>query len=135
MNVHDKEKLAKVMADDIMAHKERVKNLDGEYLDEDGYPTQLALELIEVWHWSDPEGWFKFINSIWHLKSWGWHEGVGEHDWDKDKEVYLYNISTAGWSGNECIISAMEKNYMMWTLNWVQSRRGGHYIFELRQYE
>jgi hypothetical protein len=135
MNEYDKEKLAKVMADDLMAHKERVKNLDGEYLDEDGYPTQLALELIETWHWSDPEGWFKFINSIWHLKSWGWHEGPGEHDWDKDKEVYRYNISTAGWSGNESIIRAMEKSFMLWTLNWVQSSRGGHYIFELRQYE
>jgi hypothetical protein len=29
----------------------------------------------------------------------------------------------------------MQKNDMMWHLNWVQSRRGGHYIFELRNFD
>jgi hypothetical protein len=24
---------------------------------------------------------------------------------------------------------------MMWHLNWVQSRRGGHYIFELKDFD
>jgi hypothetical protein len=108
---------------------------DCEFLDEDGYPTNDALHLIEEWHFSDPKGFFAFIESIWHLRSWGWTEGVGEHDWDKDKEVYRYNISTAGWSGNESIIKSMQKNEMMWFSNWVQSRRGGHYIFELKEFD
>jgi hypothetical protein len=108
---------------------------DCEFLDEDGYPTNDALHLIEEWHFSDPKGFFAFIESIWHLRSWGWTEGVGEHDWDKDKEVYRYNISTAGWSGNESIIKSMQKNEMMWFLNWVQSRRGGHYIFEVNEFD
>jgi hypothetical protein len=135
MNKLDKEKIAEQLENDILAHKELVDNLHGDYLDEDGYPTEEALELIEGWHFTDIEGWFKFINSLWHLKSWGWHEGTGKHDWDKDKEVYLYNISTAGWSGNESIIGAMQKNWMCWAISWVQSRRGGHYIFELKKYE
>ena len=108
---------------------------DCEFLDEDGYPTNDALHLIEEWHFSDAKGFFAFIESIWHLRSWGWTEGVGEHDWDKDKEVYRYNISTAGWSGNESIIKSMQKNEMMWFLNWVQSRRGGHYIFEVKEFD
>jgi len=47
----------------------------------------------------------------------------------------LYNISTGGWSGNESIIHEMQENSMMWHLNWVQSCRGGHYIFELREFK
>ena len=45
-------------------------------------------------------------------------------------------ISTAGWSGNESIIYAMQNNKsMLWNLTWVQSRRGGHHIFELKEYK
>lgn len=104
-------------------------------LDEDGYPTKAAMDVIRLWHWTDAKGWFKFIESIWHLKSFGWGEGEAPHDYDKDKMVYLYEISTAGWSGNEAIIRAMEENCDMWELNWVQSRRGGHYIFELKSFD
>jgi hypothetical protein len=87
---------------------------------------------VRIWHWSDSKGWFDFIKSIWHFASWGWSEGEADHDWRKDEKVYQYHISTAGWSGNESIIREMEQNSMMWHLTWVQSRRGGHYIFELR---
>ena len=103
-------------------------------LDEDGYPTQAALDIIQLWHWTDPKGWFKFIESLWAIKSFGWSEGETRHDYYKDKIVYLYEISTAGWSGNEAIIRAMEQNVDMWEMNWVQSRRGGHYIFELKDF-
>lgn len=103
-------------------------------LDDDGYPTQAALDVIEMWHWSDAKGWFTFIKSLWHLKSFGWTEGIEDHDWKPDGKTYKYHISTAGWSGNESIIRAMERNYMLWEFNWEQSRRGGHYIFELRDY-
>ena len=107
----------------------------GDFLDDDGYPTDDALEAVRIWHWNDQKGWFEFIKSIWHLASWGWHEGEEDHEWDKGKKVYRYNISTAGWSGNESIIRAMEECDMMWGLTWVQSRRGGHYIFELYQFK
>ena len=117
---------------------EKWKNLlsqEGEYLDEGGYPTELACDIIKHWHWSDQEGWFEFIKNIWHLASWGWHEEYGGYDdylkepLKEDKKRYY--ISTAGWSGNETLIGAMKENPMLWHLTWVQSRRGGHYIFEL----
>lgn len=101
-------------------------------LDDDGYPTKSALDVVRLWHWTDAKGWFKFIESLWHLKSFGWSEGELPDDWKNDTMTYQYHLSTAGWSGNESIIRAMQENDMMWHLNWVQSRRGGHYIFELR---
>ena len=37
---------------------------------------------------------------------------------------------TGGWSNNECVISAMQENYLMWGMCWYSSTRGGHYRFE-----
>ena len=112
------------------------KTIGEEMLDDDGYPTEAALMLVENWHWMYAKEWFEFIKSIWWARDWGWTEGEEPHEWDAGKIVYRYNISTGGWSGNESIIRAMEANGngFMWYLNWVQSRRGGHYIFELRDY-
>lgn len=110
-----------------------------DFTDEDGYPLEPALEAIEKWHWDDAKGWFKFIEGLWAYHDFGWKEKDEPHDWQdhkqyKDKMVHRYYISTAGWSGNESIIRAMQNNDMMWHLNWVQSRRGGHYIFELKEF-
>ena len=68
------------------------------------------------------------------MPDWGWTE---EDAIDEvfDKKVRRYKISTGGWSGNESIIHSMQKADFMWNLNWVQSRRGGHYIFELKEYK
>jgi len=111
---------------------------DCEFLDEDGYPTDDALNLIENWHFSDAKGFFDFVKSIWWSSDWGWSVVIGGKDWFTDielkPETVRFHISTGGWSGNESIIKAMEKNEMMWFMNWVQSRRGGHYIFELKEY-
>ena len=100
-------------------------------LDGDGYPTVHALRLISKWHYSDPKGWFEFIKSLWQFHDFGWHESEHPHEYIDGKTVYRYDISTAGWSGNESIIRAMEENDSIWFLVWVQSRRGGHYIFEM----
>lgn len=37
---------------------------------------------------------------------------------------------TGGWSCNELVISTMEQNWMMWSLCWESSHRGGLYRFE-----
>lgn len=112
--------------------KERLMQEDHE--DEDGYPSDAALELVEKWHWTDCKGLLEFIKSIWHLASWGWTE-VDASTLDKNDDDYnadggaLLFVSTAGWSGNESIIRAFKDNSMAWGLCWIQSRRGGHYIF------
>jgi hypothetical protein len=128
--------------DEQLAENLKRKNelLDGGvFVNDDGYPTDDALEIIKLWHWDDARGWFKFIESLWAYHDWGWKEKDEPHEWEdhkqyKDKIVHRYYISTAGWSGNESIIRAMQDNDFMWYLNWVQSRRGGHYIFELREF-
>lgn len=97
-------------------------------LDEDGYPTEEALQLIEKWSYEDAENWFKFIESIWWMRDWGWSESISP----EDDKVLCYNVSTGGWSGNESIIKAMQQNWILWSTTWVSSRRGGHYVFELR---
>jgi hypothetical protein len=133
MNSVDRDQLIQKMQDDILEKKTRVEELlKHEMLDDDGYPTDEALEIIEIWHWNDAKGWFDFIHSIWHLASWGWKEGEAI-DEITNKKTWCYYVSTAGWSGNESIIRAMQKNDCMWHMNWVHSRRGGHYIFELRE--
>ena len=100
------------------------------FLDEDCYPTDDALDKIANWDYNDPQGWFKFIESIWYLRSCVWSE-VRKADLDSPDKIE-YHISTAGWSGNEDIIRAMQKNKILWYYTWVQSRRGGHYIFKVK---
>lgn len=102
-----------------------------EFLDEDGYPTETALNIIREWPFSmSQKQLFEFIKSIWWMPDWGWRE-TDEVDSLLNKEKHYYKISCGGWSGNEDIIQAMQENkWMFWSLSWVQSRRGGHYIFE-----
>lgn len=103
------------------------KNKYGEYLDDNGYPTETALNLIRKWHWLDIKGCFEFIKNIWTYKNY-WREDIsGEKN---GEPAVTYHVSTAGWSGNESLIEALMRNEMIWHLSWVQSKRGGHYIFE-----
>lgn len=86
------------------------------------YPTKKELKKIEKWPRNDFTGLMDFVHDLWKYADCGY--------WvQKHKEYY---ISTAGWSGNEDIISALEKNWTFWVLCWQQSRRGGHYIFYIR---
>ena len=61
-----------------------------------------------------------YIKSKWRYADCGYWKEKGDK----------YCISTAGWSGNEDIVYALKLNVMFWSLCWVQSRRGGHYIFQ-----
>jgi hypothetical protein len=89
-----------------------------ELVDDTGYPTDKALDIITNWQYTDGlRELFDFIETIWWSPEWGW--GVEETD-----DVIRYNISTGGWSGND---------YVCWQFTWQQSRRGGHYIFEVKK--
>lgn len=105
-------------------------NDDGTYLDEDGYPTDLALNKIKYWDFTDVKGCFEFIKSIWHYPEWGFEEENSIDSFTKDP-IIRYNISTGGWSGNESIMYMLEKNTMVHYLSWKESRVGGHYVFEI----
>ena len=105
--------------------------LNSPLLDDDGYPTTEALEIIELWPYNDETGWFTFIKPLWHLSDWGWEVLRQPHPNRPEVVFDRYYLSTAGWSGNEEIIRAMMANNMLWSFTWVSSRRGGHYQFEV----
>lgn len=86
----------------------------------EGYPTKKELKQIRNWPHTDFPGLMRFIEGIWHWPDWGWSQD-GEH----------FYLSTGGWSGNEDIIEAMQANTVFWTICWVSSRRGGHYVFRV----
>ena len=91
------------------------------------YPTDEELSLISNWTVKDITGWFEFVQSLWALTDWKIEDAV---DYLSERPVTRYIITTGGWSGNEDLIGAMQRNWLLWQLTWVQSRRGGHYIFE-----
>ena len=91
-------------------------------MDADGYPTDKTLRVIKNWPYNDFQGLMVFIRVAWWMPEFGWRS------WGKK-----YWLSTAGWSGNEDIIRALERNMMFWLMCWQSSRRGGHYIFEIPQ--
>jgi hypothetical protein len=98
-----------------------------EFFDEDGYPTEKLLDKIENWEYNSKyEELMQFIKPYWRYSDFGYWD---EKTLDKGKE---YHISTAGWSGNESIIGALKENKIFWMVSWIQSRRGGHYIFEVK---
>lgn len=91
-----------------------------EALDDDGYPTEEALQFIENYDIAQdsPEGLIKFIEEIWYHGDWGFIQ-------DGDK----LELHTGGWSGNEDVIRSLQKTFF-WTFFWESSRRGGHYYFD-----
>lgn len=96
-------------------------------LDDDGYPTQAALDAVEHWPHGEYRELMERIRTIWYLASWGWSEE------DRGNEGVRYALSTGGWSGNESIIDALSRNQLFWANCWVSSRRGGHHVFEVER--
>lgn len=92
-------------------------------MDSDGYPTASELKRIQKWPHTDFEELLKYVRRRWQYADMGY--------WRQTQRRYY--VSTAGWSGNESMIYALQKNPIFWAICWVQSRRGGHYIFELKK--
>jgi len=95
--------------------------------DEDaGYPTRAELRKIKNWKMKD--GWIelaKYIQSIWH---WG-----DEYAYFVNEEDHNFELHTGGWSGNEEMVDALKKSSgFFWMFCWVESRRGGHYKFMVK---
>lgn len=91
--------------------------------DDSGYPTEKELNLIAEWNYKEPYEWFEYCKFLWH---WG-------DDYFNHEELNMFNwfAHTGGWSGNESIIEAMQRNRFLWNLTWEESRRGGHFKFKI----
>ena len=95
--------------------------MEFEVFGDDGYPTDEFLQSIVDWPWQDGFAALLEHALVGHIYPYYW-----------SREGNTWDISTGGWSGNESIIYALRENHMFWAMCWVQSRRGGHYIFETK---
>ena len=110
---------------------ERVRACEEEqetYLEEDGCPTGKSLGRVMNWPADDFAGLALFVTG--HL----WQRDYGKYGnsmCDSGKLDTLI-LTTGGWSGNEAIIAAMEKNVVWWMNYWAESKLGGWYLFKAR---
>lgn len=108
------------------------RNVQGEFCDEDGYPTEAALERIKTWIlatdnvWQRPllDGLLEFVRALWMYSADAWQQN-GDH----------LDVSTYGWSGNEDIVDALQANFAFWCMCWSNLQRGGHYLFDLSKFK
>ena len=92
-----------------------------EYLDGDGYPTEAAIEKIENWSWQDWCGLMEFVEMLWY-----WPD-----DFQGSREARTYTLATGGWSGNEDLVGALQRNLAFWGACWLSSHRGGRHCFAI----
>ena len=98
--------------------------------DKHGYPTNATLKKIAKWKMvqDDPtitvscppaKSLVYFIEECWHWETYCTF----------DEEKGTLELHTGGWSGNEDIVGALQKNFIFWSMYWQRSERGGHYYF------
>lgn len=89
--------------------------------DTSGYPTEESLRAIATWNFRQRpyEEFLSYTKALWTYPD----------RWEQTEKQL--RLSTGGWSGNEELLGAMEQNFVFWAMCWEQSRRGGHYIFDL----
>ena len=100
------------------------------------YPSDDDLLAIEKWEvtW-DSSGtrpyyapFFALLASLWWMPDWGWHEYDGIED---GQPIRVFHLSTGGWSGNESLIDAFSRNFIVWSQTFSVHKRGGHYEFRI----
>lgn len=104
--------------------------------DSDGYPTKKELERVANWPLKafDYPGLIDYVRDLWWPQGdpYGWSETDCEHAYFRvpGRRVAM---STGGWSGNEDLIEALHRacKGLFWATCWLESRRGGHYVFEV----
>ncbi len=98
-------------------------------MDNEGYPEDDELELIEKWDWKDMFGLVDYVRDMWaypdYLKE-SWHK-------DSYGTYCLYlELHTGGWSGNESIIRALHRNLMFTNVCYVKWETGGHHYYVIK---
>ncbi len=96
----------------------------------DDYPSLEELSSIEKWpleKYTDYVDLAEFIVAIWHYG--------GEWATLKGKRVKTLRLATGGWSGNEDIIRALDKNFMFGQVCWQMSKRGGLHIYKFKPFK
>ena len=100
---------------------------DDPVLADDGYPSDV--ELVRIRTWPLEAGWhalMSYVHARWAYAEQGYWRQAGDR----------YDISTAGWSGNEAMIGALSEvmSGVFWGLSMFSHQRGGHYILDVRNF-
>lgn len=94
------------------------------------YPTEEELDQIENWPYESFDTLARHIcENLWHFEDWAVYREPAKDDFDN--EYRELRLATAGWSGNESIISALHRNKMFGMLCWQSSHRGGLHIYHI----
>lgn len=101
-------------------------------LADEGYPSDE--ETWTVAHWpingsKDVIAAFEYVRQRWSYPDY-WNQ---DRKIDNGKIARIYTFSTGGWSGNEMLVDAMQRNDFLWMLSWYSIRRGGHYEFRVSE--
>lgn len=97
--------------------------------DTNGYPTEETLAEITRFDLGDLGDRYNLILEFVRLiyEHW-WNAGWG---FKYHPDTGVLELHTAGWSGNEDLISAIKEQKWFWWWFWCKSTCGGHYWFEL----
>jgi len=106
-------------------------------LDQDDYPTEEFLKSIEEFDdYKNLETLFAEIKKAWAYA--GYFSDPLDEPPDEVKPLLFgerhckwLRLATGGWSGNESIIAALEKNPIVQAFCWYMSARGGLHIYQL----
>lgn len=107
--------------------------------DADGYPTDETLGLIENWSPLDVRGLLAFIAEAWKYSDRAPHRidylaRITPHTGALNEDGYeLWYATTGGWSGNEELIRAFQRNLTAWSLSWKASVSGGAHYWRIRE--
>jgi hypothetical protein len=104
-------------------------------MDEDGYPDEMELKDIQEWEVHSTEDILKLFRRI---QSEWWPDSHYFTIENRTRKNAFGNgrhiravVHTVGWSGNESFIDSLMNNWMVWSLCWASSKRGGHYVFHI----
>lgn len=97
------------------------------------YPTAKQLKTIRKWDYRlGFKSLMEYVESVWWSPSWGFKLYSGRDHLSK-RRVTKLQLHTGGWSGNESIIDALQRNWIFWALCFYHHRVGGHYQFEIKR--
>jgi hypothetical protein len=91
------------------------------------YHKDSELDVVSKWPSRDAFELMDSLKDMWAYGSWHEYNENGPLGYAR-----VFEFATAGWSGNEDLIEALERNTPFWMMFWYQSTRGGGYVFKIR---
>lgn len=88
------------------------------------YPSDDELKTISEWDYQDFPALAEYVCGLWHWSDLARLTG---------KRILQLRLATGGWSGNEDIIRALDKNPMFNLMCWQMSKRGGLHTYRIER--